>query len=141
MRRLAPVRWNGGQVLALLVLRQGTKIKRPTRINIRLKALARHVFCRRSAPLLAIAPIKRSVDTRAHVQAPSEGIKIKRATGTYFQLIFSKKKYSFFKCLSFDAKQYLLQLWLQSMVFNLVVKPNQRFTKKRINKSELEMFH
>ena len=28
------------------------------------------------------------------------------------------------------------------MVFNLVLKPNQRFTKKkRINKSEFEMFH
>ena len=36
-----------------------------------------------------------------------------------------------FQVLSFDAKQNLLQLWLKSMVFNLVVKPNQRFTKKQ----------
>ena len=45
-----------------------------------------------------------------------------------------------FQVFSFD-KQDLLQLWLQSMVFNLVVKPNQRFPKNRINKSEFDMFH
>ena len=41
-----------------------------------------HVLCRRSAPLFAIAPIKRSVNTRAHVRAPFKGPKIKRGAGT-----------------------------------------------------------
>ena len=142
MRRLAPVPWNGGQVLTLLVLRPpGHQEKNGLRVStLELRPVPGtgiHVPCHCNAPLVAIAPIKRSVNTRAHVRAPFHGTKIKRGTGTsnsYFQK-------SYFQVLSFDAKQDLLQLWFQSMVFNLVVKPNQRFTQNRINKSEFEMFH
>ena len=47
-----------------------------------------HALCRSSAPPVAIAPIKRSVNTRAHARAPFQGNKINRGTGasnSYFR--------------------------------------------------------
>ena len=41
-------------------------------------------------------------------------------------------KKNYFQVLSFDANQDLLQLWLKSMVFNVVLKPNKRFPKNKL---------
>ena len=141
-----------------------------------------HVLCRRSAPLVAIAPVKRTVNTRPHVRAPFQGFKIKRSTNSKVLNVLYRRSVPLvaiapikkgpliqgpvsehhfraprsngaqvlpidifktinFRVLSLDANQDLLQLWLQSIVFNLVVKPNEHFTQKRIHKSEFEMFH
>ena len=62
-------------------------LQTPLKVYGNLKTRVRHkwstyVLCRRNALLVAIAPIKRSVNTRAHVRAPFQGSKIKRPTNS-----------------------------------------------------------
>ena len=84
---IAPIKRSVNTRAHVQALFQGTKIKQPVSIISTLElrpvpGTVIHVLCRRSAPLVAIAAIKRSVNTKAHVRAPFQGTKIKRGTGT-----------------------------------------------------------